>query len=143
MTIAEIKSKIQQLIDSGVGENTYIAIYMMINELGMTLEEALRSLKPIIYDRQKANPNDFYCSVRIANIWVEYDFEEGYVPYMGTESTVSRIVGVQKKERMEYLEGLYTFLPLEDSSTIAEVHALILKDYHSLIPTIMELLEQF
>jgi hypothetical protein len=143
MTTSEIKNKIQDLLNSGIGENTYIAVYMMINELGMSMEEALGSLKPIIYDRKKANPNDFYCSIRIANIWVEYDFEEGYVPYMGTESTVARMVGYKNKERMEYVEGLYTFLPLDDSTTITEVHALIFKDYKGLIPTVIELLEQF
>lgn len=141
MTKSEIKSKIQALVDSGIGENTYIAVYMMINELDMTMEEALETLKPIVYNRKKNNSNDFYSSIRIANIWIEYDFEEAYVPYMDTEATVARMVGIRKKEKMDYLEGLYTFLPLKNSDTIEEVQALILDDYKSLIPTIIKLLD--
>lgn len=142
MTKSEIAYKIQALVDSGEGENSYIAIYMMINELGLTLEEALKSLKPISYERSVSTNNSFYSSIRIANIWVEYDYEEGYVPYMGTESTVSRMVGYWQKDKMEYEVDLSRFLPTEDSTSVEEVKQLILEDYYSLIPVIIDLLER-
>lgn len=143
MTKEEIQRKIQSLVDSGQGENTYIAVYMMVHQLDMTLEEAIASLKPIDYERDFASPNDFYTSVRIANIWVEYEFIEGYVPYMGTAATASRMVSYYdvKTDRTEIIDRLAEFLNINDEDSPAQVRKIVLEDYQSLVPTLIELLE--
>jgi hypothetical protein len=143
MTKKEIQSKIQNLVDSGQGENTYIGIYMMVNQLDMTLEEAIASLKPIDYDRSFSSPNDFYSSVRIANIWVEYEFIEGYVPYMGTAATASRMVSYYdaKRDSTEIIDNLAEFLPIQDEDTPERVRKIVLEDYKSLVPLLIRLLE--
>lgn len=140
MTNEEIRIKIQTLVDSGQGENIYIAVYMMINQLNMTLGEALMSLKPVEYDRDFSNPNDFYASIRIANIWLEYEYIEGYVPYMGTAATASRMVSYFENESLEIIDGLAEFLPVNDEHTPEDVRRIVLEDYHVLIPTIIDLL---
>lgn len=143
MTKKEIQHKIQNLVDSGQGENVYIAVYMMVNQLNMTLEEAIGHLKPIDYERNFASPNDFYSSVRIANIWVEYEFIEGYVPYMGTAATASRMVSYYdaKIDSTEIIDSLAEFLPIEDDDTPEQVRAIVLEDYQSLVPILIRLLE--
>lgn len=141
----EVQQKIDDLLSSGQGENTYIATYMMVHHYEISLVDALKRLVPIEYERNYSNPNDFYCSIRIANIWIEYESIEGYVPYMGTAATTSRVVGVHDKEthKTTSLEGLSDFLPIEDSLTKAQIKELILEDYNELIPTIIELLEKY
>ena len=141
MTKLEIQQKIQDLVDSGQGENVYIAIYMMVNQLDISLEEAFKQLKPIDYERNYTNPNDFYCSIRIANIWIEYESIEGYVPYMGTAATTSRVVSYYENEQLASIEGLSEFLPIDDDATTDDIRGFILEDYHSLIPTVIRLLE--
>ncbi|BDS09686.1 hypothetical protein [Aureispira anguillae] len=136
----EIQAKIQTLIESGQGENTYIGVYMMVNHLGLTLNQALASLKPMDYQRNYANPNDFYCSVRIANVWIEYEYIEGYVPYMGTAATASRMVSFFNKERLEIIDGLAEFLAVKDEHSVEDVRQIVAEDYQSLIPTIIDLL---
>ena len=140
----EIQQKIDDLLSSGQGENTYIAVYMMVHLYDISLTEALKRLTPIEYERNYSNPNDFYCSIRIANVWIEYESIEGYVPYMGTAATTSRIVGIHNKENHQTtsLEGLSDFLPIEDSLTKSQIKDLIAEDYHELIPTLIELLEK-
>jgi len=134
------QQKIRELLDSGQGENTYIALYMMVNEMNISLEEALLSLKPIDYKRNHTNPNDFYCSIRIANVWVEYEYIEGYVPYMGTGATATRVVSFFEQEKQESVEGLSEYLEVDDSNNVDDVRAIILADYQALIPTIIDLL---
>ena len=143
MTKEEIQIKIQNLVDSGQGANTYIAVYMMVHQLDMTLEEAIGSLKPIDYERTFANPNDFYSNIRIANIWVEYEFIEGYVPYMGTAATASRMVSYYdaKNDCTKIIDRLAEFLPIEDEDSPARVRAIVLEDYQSLVPLLLRLLE--
>lgn len=143
MTKKEIQNKIQNLVDSKQGENVYIAVYMMVNQLDMTLEDAIASLKPIDYERTFASPNDFYSSVRIANIWVEYEFIEGYVPYMGTAATASRMVSYYdaKMDRTEIIDSLAEFLPIDDDDTPERVRAIVLEDYKGLVPILIRLLE--
>lgn len=143
MTNEEIERKIQYLVASGQGENTYIAVYMMVNQLGMTLEEAIGSLKPIDYERTFSNPNDFYSSVRIANIWVEYEFIEGYVPYMGTSATASRMVSYYdaNTDSTEIIDRLAEFLPIQDEDGPERVRAIVLEDYQGLVPLLIRLLE--
>lgn len=142
MTKKEIQAKIQDLVDSGQAENTYIAVYMMVHELNMSLREALASLKPRDYERNFTNPNDFYASVRVANVWVEYEFIEGYVPYMGTAATASRMVSFFENGKLELIDGLAEFLPVTDEHEVADVRQLVIEDYQDLIPTLIELLEK-
>lgn len=143
MTKEEIQRKIQSLVDSGQGENTYIAVYMMVHQLGLTLEEAIASLKPIDSERDFASPNDFYSSVRIGNIWVEYEFIEGYVPYMGTAATASRMVSYYdaQTDQTEIIDRLAEFLSINDEDTPAQVREIVLEDYKALVPTLIELLD--
>ena len=143
MTKKEIQDKIQNLVDSGQGANVYIAVYMMVNQLNMTLKEAIGALKPIDYERNFASPNDFYSSVRIANIWVEYEFIEGYVPYMGTAATASRMVSYYdaKTDRTEIIDSLAEFLPIEDENTPEQVREIVLEDYQNLVPILIRLLD--
>jgi hypothetical protein len=143
MTKEEIQIKIQSLVDSGQGENTYIAVYMMVNHLDMTLEEAIGSLKPIDDERTFSSPNDFYSSIRIANIWVEYEFIEGYVPYMGTAATASRMVSYHdaKTDRTEIIDSLAEFLPIQDEDSQERVREIVLEDYQDLVPLLIRLLE--
>lgn len=142
MTNEEIRQKIQTLVDSGQGENVYIAIYMMVNHLFMSLKEALMTLQLVEYDRNYSNPNDFYASIRIANVWLEYEYIEGYVPYMGTASTASRMVSYFENETLKMIDGLAAFLPVDDEHTPEDVRAIVLADYHSLIPTVIDLLAE-
>lgn len=143
MTKEEIQGKIQQLVATGQGENTYIAVYMMVNQLEMTLEEAVGSLIPIDYERTFSSPNDFYSSIRIANIWVEYEFIEGYVPYMGTAATASRMVSYYdaKNDKTEIIDRLAEFLPIQDEDTPERVREIVLEDYQGLVPLLIRLLE--
>lgn len=143
MTKKEIQSKIQNLVDTGQGENVYIAVYMMVNQLDMTLEEAIGSLKPIDYERNFSSPNDFYSSIRIANIWIEYEFIEGYVPYMGTAATASRMVSYYdaKTDSTEIIDRLAEFLPIQDEDTPTRVRKIVLEDYQGLVPLLIRLLE--
>jgi hypothetical protein len=134
------QQKIRDLLDSGQGENTYIAIYLMVNEMNISLKEALLTLKPIDSKVNHTNPNDFHCSIRIANIWIEYQYIDGYVPYMGTAATTTRVVSFFENEQQESIEGLSDYLEAEDSNNVDDVRAIILADYHALIPTIIELL---
>lgn len=133
----ETRQKIQNLLDSGQGENVYIAIHLLVNEFGMSFKNALKELKPIYYHKTN-HPDDFNGSIRIANIWIEYEFEKGYVPYMGTEATVSRMVGRYEKDKLHYMEGLSIFLPIEDTTTTEEIETIILEDYYSLIPSVLK-----
>jgi hypothetical protein len=143
MTKEEIQSKIQSLVDSGQGENTYIAVYMMVNQLDMTLAEAVGSLRPIDGERTFASPNDFCSSIRIANIWIEYEFIEGYVPYMGTAATASRMVSYYdaKTDSTEIIDRLAEFLPIQDRDSPERVREIVLEDYQDLVPTLIRLLE--
>lgn len=143
MTKKEIQSKIQNLVDTGQGENVYIAVYMMVNQLDMTLEEAIGSLKPIDYERNFSSPNDFYSSIRIANIWIEYEFIEGYVPYMGTAATASRMVSYYdaKTDSTEIIDRLAEFLPIQDEDTPTRVRKIVIEDYQGLVPLLIRLLE--
>ena len=143
MTKEEIQRKIQTLVETGQGENTYIGVYMMVNQLDMTLAAAIGSLKPIDYERTFTNPNDFYSSVRIANVWVEYEFIEGYVPYMGTAATASRMVSYHdaKTDSTEIIDRLAEFLPIEDKDTLERVREIVLEDYQNLVPLLIRLLE--
>lgn len=137
MNPKETRQKIQQLIDSGQGENVCIAIHLLVNEFRMSFKDALKELKPIYYHKTN-HPDDFNCSIKIADIWIEYEFEKGYVPYMGTEATVSRMVSRWNKDNLHYIEGLSLFLPIEDNSTTEEIETIILEDYYSLIPSIIK-----
>ncbi|WMX13681.1 MULTISPECIES: hypothetical protein [unclassified Aureispira] len=143
MTKKEIQHKIQTLIDSGQGENVYIALYMMVNQLNMDLLEAIKSLEPIDYEKEFASPNDFYCSVRIANIWVEYEFIEGYVPYMGTAATASRMVSYYDAptDSTEIIDSLAEFLPIQDEDSPERVREIVLEDYQELAPLLLRLLD--
>lgn len=135
MTLQETRQKIQALLDSGQGENVYIGIYMLVNEFGMSISKALKELKPF-YNSQ--NPDNFIASFRIANIWIEYEFEKGYVPYMGTEATVSRMVSQWNGTKQKFMEGFSTFLPIDDTTSLEEIKELIMEDYYSLIPNIIK-----
>jgi hypothetical protein len=143
MTKEEIQRKIKNLVDTGQGENTYIGVCLMVSQLDMTMAEAIGSLKLIDYKRTFANPNDFYSSVRIASVWVEYEFIEGYVPYMGTAATASRMVSYHdaKTDSTEIIDRLAEFLPIEDKDTPERVREIVLEDYQDLVPLLIRLLE--
>lgn len=137
----EIQAKIAQLIETRQGHNTYIALQLMQSQLNYTYVQALKALGPVEEPRNYPHPNDFYACIRIADIWVEYEYLSGYIPYMEANVTASRIVyRALSEEQLEPLDGLSTFLPIGDDETVEEVWAVIRADYLELIPELMTLL---
>lgn len=137
MTHQEIQLKIKDLLQSNKGENTFIAMCLMMSQLNLNEEEALAQLKPIL--TQEGNNKKSY-QLNIAHIRLEYHYEEGYVPYMGAGVTVSRMLGLFEGNNLEYLADYATFLELEEQVANQDIETIIYKDYLQLIPTIAELL---
>jgi hypothetical protein len=138
MTPAEIEAKIQELLDSKEAENTYIGLCLMMSQLELSMEEALRRLKPDYQDKGDENFKAFY---KIGHLQLEYEYEKGYVPYMGTGATVSRMLGIWEKASLEYQLDYAAFLNLEDNDGAKEAKNLVEEDFQELIPYIEDLLK--
>lgn len=126
MTSKEITTKIQDLLDSGEAEYIYIGLCLMMSQLELSMGEALQRLKPHYRTDEQGNFKAFY---KIGPIQLEYEYEQGYVPYMGTGATVSRMLGVWEDGSLEYQLDYAAFLNLGDNDGQAEARKLVEEDY--------------
>lgn len=129
MTSKEVEAKIQDLLDSGEAENIYIGLCLMMSQLGLSMGEALQRLKPHYQQGDQVNFKAFY---KIGAIQLEYEYEQGYVPYMGTGATVSRMLGIWEEGSLEYQLDYAAFLNLGDNDGQAEARKLVEDDYLNL-----------
>jgi hypothetical protein len=129
--------KIQALLESGNGENNFIAIHLLAQLLEVSIEEALLHVKPTDYSPNKAKTGDLYLSYRIASVHVNYESVEGYIPYMDSGKTTTRVVGIKKETFLDSLDGLSEFLFTDEDATEEEIRQHIKEDFKNLIPTIL------
>ncbi len=141
MNKREIYSGIDQLIDSGKGYNSSLAISLMVSQLGCSLLDALKYLKPQFTSGSSENLYDFEGQINISNLTVVYENNQGYVPYMGSENTSTRLVKIENNGKIEMIDSLLHFLEVQDCNNEQEIKELMLEDYYSIIPEIIDLLK--
>lgn len=128
-----IPSKIKDLLHTHNGEYTYIAIYLMIQQLGYSPEQALKEVPFLEIDNNEHNRN-FTWELYLGGMELEYRVVEGYVPYMGADVTAARMLRVEQEGHYELVPDLAGYLTIEDNQSKEEIQQLIQEDYHQLIP---------
>lgn len=110
----------------------------MMSQLELSMEAALRRLQPHYQYKSEGN---FKASYKIGHVQLEYEYEKGYVPYMGTGATVSRMLGIWDRDQLEYQLDYAAFLKLEDQDGMEDAKKLLEEDYQELVPWLEDFLE--
>ncbi len=124
---------IKALLDTHNGENAYIAVQLLIHQLHYTPEQALKAI-PFIEISNSPVGQEFTWQLYVGALQLEYVVTEGYVPYMGADTTAARMVRVEKDGQYEPVPDLAGYLPLEEGKNSAEIQQILLEDYHQLLP---------
>ncbi|MFK7797040.1 MAG: hypothetical protein AB8E82_06275 [Aureispira sp.] len=138
--MAAMFPKIQTLLDTHQGENTYIAVYLMIHQLGYSPEQALKAV-PFVETAGSGQGREFTWELYLGNMELEYKVVEGYVPYMGADITAARILKVEHQGKYELVPDLAGYLAIQDDQTKEEIQQMIQEDYHQLIPQLWQWLD--
>ena len=141
MNKRDIYAGIDQLIDSGKGYNSSLAVSLLMSQFGCSLFEALKYFKPQFVSASSENLYDFKGHIHISNLTVIYENNRGYVPYMGSENTSTRLVKIENNGNIEMIDNLLNFLEVQDCINEDEIKEIMLEDYYSIIPEIIDLLE--
>jgi hypothetical protein len=133
-------SNIQALLNTHKGEHAYIAVYLLIHQLGYSPQQALRAV-PFQEVYNDLHQRDFTWQLHLGAMQLEYAVVEGYVPYMGADTTAARMLRVEIEDRLEPVPDLAGYLAIQDDQTTEEIQQLILDDYYQLIPQLWQWLD--
>lgn len=128
-----VPPKIQALFHTHKGENAYIAVYLLIHQLGYSPAQALKEV-PFVESYRGNGGKDFTWELSIGTMHLEYTVVEGYVPYMGADTTAARVLRIETQGRYEPVPDLAGYLAVQDDQTKEEIQQLIKADYVQLIP---------
>lgn len=132
--MAIIPPKVKALLDTHKGEHAYIAVYLLIHQLGFSPTEALKAV-PLVETASSNGGKDFTLELHLGTMELEYQVVEGYVPYMGADVTAARLLRVeQEDQKYELVPDLAGYLAIGDDQSKEEIQQLIQEDYYQLIP---------
>lgn len=131
--MSTLPSKIKDLLHTHNGEYTYIAIQLMVQQLGYSPEQALKEV-PFLETAKEENSRNFTWELYLGGMELEYRVVEGYVPYMGADVTAARILRVEQGGQLELVPDVAGYLALEDDQSQEEIQQILQEDYHQLIP---------
>lgn len=128
-----VPPQIKALLDTHKGEYAYIAVYLLIHQLGYSPEQALKEV-PFVETTSSNGGKNFNVELYLGTLKLEYRVVEGYVPYMGADITAARMLCVEQGGHYELVPDVAGYLAIEDDQTKEEIQQLIQEDYHQLIP---------
>lgn len=141
MKRGEILEKIQKLLASGQAANTLLALELMESQLGVGLEELLRSLERTYQMKEESRTgDDFMLNLRLGPVLLEYEYSKRYAAYVGTIERGYRKVAIERNGQIQYQVNQNKAWEVKEWEPEA-VKELFESDYLELIPYLAEVVE--